>query len=150
MFPFIFALLFLQQEAEKSIRFYQHLSNGNEDDKLLQIEMNKLEYAINGASIEKSMKNSLKLSEFRTKQVRRAVMIGIVLTILREFSGCGPMLQYTATIFKDAGSKLPPNVPAMILTVIQAVGSCFAMSLVDRTGRKVRTTWNFFFGYAFQ
>lgn len=138
MFPLIFALFFLQ-EAENSIRFYQHLNDGNEDAKLLQIEMNKLEYAINGASIEKSMKNSLKLSELRTKQVQRAVMIGIVLTILREFSGCSSMLAYTATIFEDAGSKLPPNVPAIILTVIQAVGSCFAMSLVDRTGRKVRT-----------
>lgn len=58
--------------------------------------------------------------------------------VLRELSGCGPMLQYTANLFKEAGSKLPTHVPAMVVNGIQILGSVISMHLIDRAGRKVK------------
>lgn len=103
--------------------------------------MGKLEIAIReGAMIDKSTRNSsrrLNWSDFKAKEARKAFAIGVLLMVLRELSGCGPMLQYTATLFKEAGSKLPAHVPAMLVNGIQIIGSVISMNLVDRAGRKV-------------
>lgn len=46
-------------------------------------------------------------------------------------------LQYTASIFKETGSSMTPNTSAIVVGVIQLIGSYFAMNLVERAGRKV-------------
>lgn len=67
----------------------------------------------------------------------RAMTIGIVLMVLNQFCGIFAMLNYTSKIFKEAGSELSPNVAAIIVGIIQLIGSCFPVFLVERTGRKV-------------
>ncbi|XP_055302939.1 facilitated trehalose transporter Tret1-like, partial [Sitodiplosis mosellana] len=119
-------------QAEKSIRFYQNLSEGYKEDKLVKMEINKLTN-----NEEESKKKTIKWSDLTAIPVRRAFTIGIVLIVLNELSGFLAMLNYTANIFEDAGSDLHPNVSAIVIGAIQLFGTAIAMNLVDRTGRKI-------------
>lgn len=47
------------------------------------------------------------------------------------------MLNYTATIFRESGSSIPPNFSAIIVGFIQLLGTYVATFLVDRVGRKI-------------
>lgn len=70
---------------------------------------------------------------------RKALLIGLGLVALNQFCGIFAMLNYTATIFAEAGTDLTPNMAAIIVGIIQLIGSYFSTILVDRTGRKVYT-----------
>lgn len=109
----------------------------NNDYELLEIEINKLKNTFNSSAAEKSDGSSFKWSELTSGPGRKAITIGIVLMIVNQFSGCFPMLSYIASIFKDAGSNLSPNMSAMIVGAVQLLGSYVTTNLVDRTGRKV-------------
>lgn len=50
------------------------------------------------------------------------------------------MLNFTATIFKDAGSSLSPNASSIMVGVIQLIGSAIATMLVEKCGRKFMMT----------
>lgn len=47
------------------------------------------------------------------------------------------MLNYTATIFKESGSNLTPNMSAIVIGTIQVIGTIISTSLVEKAGRKV-------------
>lgn len=47
------------------------------------------------------------------------------------------MLNYTADIFAESGSQMSPNMAAIIVGIIQMIGSYVSLALVDRAGRKV-------------
>lgn len=131
---FNFFLSTFLQEAEKSIRFYQNLSGNDDDDfELLQIEMSKLQS--NLADVEKE--KSFKFSDLTTQTARMAIMIGVVLSALNQLCGCFAMLNYTANVFKAAGSNLTPNESAIVVGVISLLGSYLSTNLVDRIGRKI-------------
>lgn len=94
--------------------------------------------AINGDDSKQNEKMSMKWSDLVVKPGSKAMIIGIVLVLLNQFGGCYAMMVYTATIFEMAGSNLTPNMSAMIVAIIQFVGTIVMISLVDRIGRKVR------------
>lgn len=73
------------------------------DFELLQLEMSKLRNSI-GNHDEKSVRSSFNWSDLTRSPGRKAMTIGIVLAALNQFCGCFAMLNYTATIFKEAGS----------------------------------------------
>ncbi|XP_059221136.1 facilitated trehalose transporter Tret1 isoform X2 [Stomoxys calcitrans] len=77
------------------------------------------------------------IMDFVEPRARKALIIGIILMAINQFSGCFVMLNYTATIFKQAGSNLPPNESAIVVGVIQLLGSYASTLLVERAGRKV-------------
>jgi hypothetical protein len=56
---------------------------------------------------------------------------------LNQFSGCFALINYTASIFQEAGSSLSPNMSAIVIGVIQLAGSYGSTVLVDRIARKV-------------
>ncbi|XP_031622894.1 facilitated trehalose transporter Tret1-like isoform X2 [Contarinia nasturtii] len=120
-------------EAERSIRFYQNLKK-DADYEVLQSEMNKLKNSLQGDSTKKSV--SIKWCDLTSGAGRKAMTIGIVLAALNQLCGCFAMLQYTANIFKEAGSAMSPNMSAIVVGVIQLIGSYVTTALVDRTGRK--------------
>lgn len=99
------------------------------------MEMNKLKNSLGGKS--KMENGSFDWSDITRNPGRRAMTIGIVLVLLNQFCGCTAMLNYTAHIFKEAGSNLSPNMSSIIVGVIQLIGSYVATILVDRAGRKV-------------
>jgi SP family facilitated glucose transporter-like MFS transporter 8 len=56
---------------------------------------------------------------------------------LNQFCGVFAMLNFTATIFKESGSNLSPNISSIIVGGIQIIGSMLPTLLVDRLGRKM-------------
>lgn len=55
---------------------------------------------------------------------------------LNQFCGCFAMMSFTASIFKESGSNLSPNLSSIVVGGIQIIGSMFPPMLVDRLGRK--------------
>jgi len=47
------------------------------------------------------------------------------------------MLNYTAVIFEQSGSSMPPTMAAIVVGSIQLVGTYTSTVLVDRLGRKI-------------
>lgn len=72
-----------------------------------------------------------------TRAGRKAFLIGIALILMHEFCGVFTMLNYTATIFRESGSTISPQFSAIIVALIQLLGTYVATFLVDRLGRKV-------------
>lgn len=68
---------------------------------------------------------------------RKAIITGLVMAVLFVYSGVTPMISYTATIFKETGSNLSPNMSAIVVGAIQLIGTCCGTQLVERVGRKV-------------
>lgn len=68
---------------------------------------------------------------------RKAFLIGVVLVALNQLNGSFTMLNYTATIFKESGSNLTPNMSAIVIGTIQVIGTIISTSLVEKAGRKV-------------
>ncbi|XP_055298714.1 facilitated trehalose transporter Tret1-like [Sitodiplosis mosellana] len=122
-------------EAEKSIQFYQNLGAKDGDYELVQSEVSRLRSALYSEKPGKS-DESMKLSDLIQTPGRTAMLIGIVLALLNQLCGCFAMLNYTANIFEEAGSSMSPNMSAIIVGIIQLLGSYAASNLVDRTGRK--------------
>lgn len=64
-------------------------------------------------------------------------MIGITLSALNILNGIYVMMNYTAAIFKEAGSNLTPDESSIIIAAIQLIANIIAVTLVDSAGRKV-------------
>lgn len=56
---------------------------------------------------------------------------------LNQFCGCFAMINYTGSIFEQAGSSLSPNMSAIIVALIQLLGSYASTMLVEKAGRKI-------------
>lgn len=127
----------ITQETEKSIQFYQNLNcKDNEKDRVkLQMEMKNLEITL--GKTDECTRNSFNWSELMVNPGRKAFLIGIVVAVLNQFSGCFAMLYYTAKIFEEAGSTMSPNTSAIIIGAIQFFSSFITTIIVDRAGRKV-------------
>lgn len=135
LISYVISCLIHSQATEDSIRFYQNLRGKIGEVQSLELEMTKLRNSIGNTA--NAHGNSLKWSNFTENPARKAITIGIVLVILNQFSGFFAMLNYTGFIFKEAGSSLSPNVSAIIVAVIQIIGTYIASLFVDRSGRKV-------------
>lgn len=68
---------------------------------------------------------------------RKALIIGAVVMTVQQFSGISPILNYTVAIFEASGSKLSPNVAAIIVGSLQLIGALAATLFMDRAGRKL-------------
>lgn len=113
---------------------------GNSSDyELVQKEIGKLKNTFGSIIAENSTTkmNTLKMSDFKSKTARKALIIGVVLAALNQFCGLFAMLNYSAGIFKESGSNLEPNMSSIVVGGIQLLGSYMATNLVDRAGRKV-------------
>lgn len=75
-----------------------------------------------------------------TPQSMRAMLIGPTLMAVSQFSGTFTLVNYGATIFKESGSTLNPNLSTIILGCLQLAGTISTYFLIDRIGRKVLLT----------
>lgn len=114
------------------------MRRNTKDYRLLQLEINKLQNSLGEANTNPTEKSSWKWSDLATNPGKKAMTIGIILATLNQFCGCFAMLNYTATIFEEAGSTMSPNMSAIVVGVIQLIGSYVATNLVEKAGRKVR------------
>lgn len=88
------------------------MNKTNNDDKAIEIEINRLKGIINALHTE-TIENAFNWSELKTGVAQKALAIGIVLVALNQFSGVASMLSYTGNIFQEAGSSLSPNISAI-------------------------------------
>lgn len=126
--------VFNKQEASKSIKFYQRLNEG--DSEKIHMEINKLKTLL--CKSEKCDEVSFSWSDLVTNPGRKALIIGAVLVSLIELCGSSTTSSYGAKIFQEAESIVSPNISVILVQIIQILGSCVAMNLVDRAGRRVR------------
>lgn len=60
-----------------------------------------------------------------------------MLVSLNQLSGSFAIVNYLSDIFAHTGTDIDPNTCTIIMGVVQILGTCFSMIVVDRVGRKV-------------
>lgn len=80
-----------------------------------------------------------------SKGTIKAMLIGFGFIFGQQFCGILAILTYTVTIFKEAGSSLPPYVAAIIVGSLQCGASFLSSALVDKAGRKSLLGASYFF-----
>lgn len=71
-----------------------------------------------------------------TKDARFGMLMSIYLAVLCTTTGNFPLMQFTALIFSKSGSSLHPNDSAIVVAVLQSIGSYSSAIFVDKIGRK--------------
>ncbi|EDS32412.1 sugar transporter [Culex quinquefasciatus] len=127
------------EAAEGALKFLRGYTTSPEHLEQLKEEMSRLmsTIAIRGKESESGEDSSIRLADFAPFATKKALLIGMVLVTLNQFSGCFALINYTAHIFAEAGSNLDPNVSAMVVGAIQLAGSYVSTMVVDRCKRKV-------------
>lgn len=67
----------------------------------------------------------------------RPLFICMGIMIANILCGTFTMVNFTGKIFAASGSNLPPSESAVIVGIIQLIGTYVATLFVDRAGRKV-------------
>lgn len=132
----MFNLYFLQK-VEKSVRFYKNIGKEDEDQSILTFEIRKLKTIQDDIQMESDTKGRFTWRDLTKGNNFKALLFGVILLAFNIFSGVFSMLSYTALIFGETGSTLPPNVSAIIVGSIQLLGAILATDFIDRFGRKV-------------
>lgn len=118
------------QEVRKSIQFYRNVTD---QSTIINDEMDKLKRQLG----ETKTKNPINWSQLLTNPSRKAMVIGVVLAVLNHISGSYALITYAAVIFRETGSIFSSNESALIIAIIQFIGTTIVPFLVDRVGRKV-------------
>ncbi|XP_072397533.1 facilitated trehalose transporter Tret1-like [Diabrotica undecimpunctata] len=77
------------------------------------------------------------LELFKDAGSRKALIITIGLMFICQFSGINSVISYLDIIFKASGSTLPLYFLTNAVGVIQVVGNCISVSLIEKLGRKI-------------
>lgn len=86
---------------------------------------------------------------------RKALFIAIMIIVINECCGSFILVSYTATIFATSGSVLSPNLSAIIVGLIQLIGTYISTMYIDKKGRKVgvrmsTNVWSWFKSFTFR
>lgn len=136
-FYYLIFFLFFSQEAKAAICFYKSICETDKDSSVaLELEIEKLKRVLGNHESIDNNKNTWTPDTIAI--ARKALITGVILVALYIFSGLTPMSFYTANIFQETGSNLSPNMSAIVIGVVQLIGTCIATKLVERAGRKVR------------
>lgn len=143
----------MEQEAEKSLRFYRNLGKETKEQVgLLQTEMQTLRLANNPAAAQRNsdenddnatttnteqVADPITYRDFCTPHARKGLIIGVFLLWLKTYSGLYVMVSYAGPIFANSGTSMSPNAAAIVIGVIQMAGTYVAILLVDRLGRRI-------------
>ena len=73
----------------------------------------------------------------QTRSTRKGLTISLLLVANLQLSAPLAIFSYTATIFKDAGSDLSPDMCSIIVGIIQILAALLATVLLDRAGRRL-------------
>ncbi|KAJ6633527.1 Facilitated trehalose transporter Tret1 [Pseudolycoriella hygida] len=152
VFPLIFLFSFyflpetpqylLQQdkvkEAEIALRFYRNSNNFDSKEACEKFDMEMAK--IKQLSKQNNDSEKFKFADLKTPAARKGILIGVTLMAINQFSGCFTLLNYSATIFRDSGSDISPNMSSIIIASIQCIGTYVATILVDKVGRKLLLT----------
>lgn len=68
---------------------------------------------------------------------RRAIVIAVIVLFVGQFSGAFLFASYASSIFRDAGAIIHPDLCAVIVGILQFLGSYTTTVLIENQGRKV-------------
>jgi SP family xylose:H+ symportor-like MFS transporter len=118
--------LFQKGETTKAIAVLQKL-NTAEEVAQVQSEIEN--------SLHKEDKNQWK--HLGTPMFKKALFVGVGLSILQQLTGINAILYYAPEIFKSLGSSTDVSLlETSILGVVNLIFTLFAIKLVDKMGRK--------------
>ncbi|XP_018573242.1 facilitated trehalose transporter Tret1-like [Anoplophora glabripennis] len=120
-------------EAEEALMLLR-----SSDQKEVQNELEHIQTCIN----EEEKGNFIDI--FRKTELRKALIICIVLIIAQEISGFCAITFYLQPIFDAAGTGLPSDISAIVIGFSMLVSSFFAPFLIERAGRKKLTIYSCF------
>ncbi|CAD7088652.1 unnamed protein product [Hermetia illucens] len=124
-----------EKEAEASFRYFRNIRKVSQIPESFKAELEKLKSEFMEEK-KKDDEAALSWGDFSTSVAKRTIFIGLTLMALNQLCGCFAMINYTANIFAESGSSLSPNMSAIIVGVIQLVGSYVSTLLIERAGRK--------------
>lgn len=116
-----------KSEAEKALIKLRSTVGREISNELTLIQMVVEDYIENQGSV---------MDVFSTKALRKAQIMSIALITFQTCSGIAPILFYSESIFKEAGSAILPHISAMVIGFIQFASSFVAPNLVDKFGRR--------------
>lgn len=73
---------------------------------------------------------------FISKGNRKALISALSLMFFQQFSGINTVIFYTAPIFQSAGSSLPPEIAAVIVSVVQFIISYVTAMIIEKANRR--------------
>lgn len=99
-----------------------------------QVEKELVEIARN---VEESFANKASICDlFRSRGLRKAMIICVGLVCFQQFFGINVVLSYMQTIFSATGSSISPQISSIVMGVVQLFSMAMAALLVDRLGRR--------------
>ncbi|GAB0092713.1 hypothetical protein DMENIID0001_077420 [Sergentomyia squamirostris] len=127
-----------KEDAEKSFKFYRGFRKCYNDElpEKYSKEFSTLLKVFDRSSTEEN-DSGVHWKDFCVKSTRLAIIISFFLVMLACCCGTFALINYAASIFEDAGSSLQPNDAAIVVGVIQVIGSLLSYLLADRAGRRV-------------
>lgn len=72
-----------------------------------------------------------------SREAIKGIIVGSTLFTLAMGSGGFAILNYAATIFRDSGSDINPNVSSIFTASVQLIGCVVMTFLIDKLGRKL-------------
>ncbi|XP_055681865.1 facilitated trehalose transporter Tret1-like [Lutzomyia longipalpis] len=116
-------------EAEKSLRFFRGFSR----DDQVKLEFESLKSSVAATST----KTSITIQDFKPTTTRKALFISYIILCGRNMSGYFPLMNYTVSIFEQAGTEIDPHISAIIVAVIQLAGNIVSAYYTDKSGRRI-------------
>lgn len=87
--------------------------------------------------MEESRQESPKFRDLLKPNILHPLAISLTLMILEQASAFNVVIFYCVEIFAAAGSSLDPHSSAIIVAVVQVVGTIISTFLVDKAGRRI-------------
>ena len=128
-------------EAEESIRFYKNIRKTDEHQlETLKQELDRVKYVAADGDLDANQMRPLQWADFNANRAGKALMFGFVLIVLNVSSN-NP---YITVKHSQVLTKFPMNlsevVSKLIISTAVVLGTIVAIQLVDRIGRKVKSS----------
>lgn len=73
----------------------------------------------------------------KERTIRKALLLGIGLSIIREANGLMVILSYFHTIFPEGEIPLSTNITSILMSIFQLIAVVVSTNFIDRFGRKI-------------
>ncbi|XP_067684705.1 proton myo-inositol cotransporter-like [Haliotis asinina] len=123
---------------EEAVSVLKRLRSNTEE---IDIELNDMKKTVaegKKLKLETEHGSSIIVRILKTPPVRRALMLSVILSLITQVTGGGPVMFYTGTILKRGGFAVTDALwMTTVPTAVQAVTSLIGTCLVERMGRKL-------------
>lgn len=133
--PTFYTMKNKMSDVSSSLKFFKNFQENHSEVFLCENVRRTIDGGTTGN--EEKAKRSLTLKDFSNTAARKGILISTVILLMTQLSGAFLLLNYTSSIFKEAGSNLSPNDATIVVGILQFLGACISTILVDRAGRKL-------------